>query len=322
MNRRRALLLASAALVVAPGLRAQPDRVRRVGLLLPSASAARLEVPFTKRMAVLGWIAGRNLALEVRNANDHLDRLPSLAAELARLKVDVLVSASTPATRAASNAAGPIPVVFTWVGDPVGIGVVASLARPGGNVTGLCNLASDLAAKQLELLKALRPGLARVAELYDPKYPVGPVRNQYKVSAAQAGVALIPAAASSAAELEGAFATAARERATAMVIDPLPMYGGLSTRIAQLSIEHRIAAVSQTRGYPYAGGLVSYGPDQVDQFVRAANYVDRILRGARPADLPVEQPERFEMVINLKAAKALGIAVPQTVLLQATEVLE
>ena len=321
MNRREALLAAS-ALVVAPLVQAQPERMRRIGLLLPSASSARIEVPLSKRLAALGWVTGRNLEMVVRNAEDHLDRLPALAAQLVALKPEVIVVGTIPATRAVKAATGTIPIVFTWVGDPVAAALVESLARPGGNATGLSNMVIDTAPKQFELLKALQPSLARVAELYDPNYAGGPLRARYKELAQRAGVTLIPVACSSAADLESAFTTAVREGTTAMVINPLPLYAVLASRIAQLAIRHRIVAIAQTRIYPDAGGLLSYGGDLFDQFLRTAGYVDRILRGARPADLPVEQPDRFQLVINLKAAKALGLSIPQIVLLQATEVIE
>jgi putative ABC transport system substrate-binding protein len=320
--KRRQAILAAGALAASPLIYAQAQRVRRIGILVPSAYGAGMVVAFSKRLGALGWVEGRNLTIEVRNGEAHLGRLPMLAAELVRLKVDLIVTVTTPATRAVKAAAGTIPVVFAWVGDPVASKFVASLARPGGTVTGLSIIAAEVAPKQFELLKALVPGLARVAQLHDPKYMGGPLNATYIEAAARAGIALIPVVASTAAELEPAFAAAVRERAGAMVIPPRPLHSDQNERIVQLAKQFRMPCAAQTREFPAAGGLVSYGSDLNDGFLRTATYVDKILRGAKPSDLPVEQADRFELVVNRRTATELGLTIPQVVLLQATEVIE
>lgn len=322
MNRRQALLTAG-LLPLALLARAQAQRVRRVGILLPSKVNERLLAPYRKRLGELGWFEGRSLAFELRNADSHYERLPALAKELARLNVDVIVTASTPATRAAKDATATIPVVFAWVADPVASGLIASLARPDGNLTGLSNVAFEIAPKQLELLKALVPNLQRVAELRDPKFEgTQAMSDQLKDAAARAGFSLIQVEASSPAELGTAFAAAARQRATAMVVPPLSSYAENAARIAQLAKQYRIPTAFQFRSFVAAGGLVSYGSDLNDAFLRTAAYVDKILRGAKPADLPVEQADRFETIVNRGTAKALGLTIPQSVLLRADEVIE
>jgi len=305
---------------------AQPanvSRPRRVGILLPATANEVLLAPFRKRMGELGWVEGRNLAIEVRNADNRFERLPALAADLVRLNVEVLVTASTTVTSAAKAATPSIPIVFTWVGDPVASGLVASLARPGGNLTGLSNLAFEIAPKQMELLSALIPGLNRIAELRDHKFQGNQLLSaQLRDATARAGIALVHVDASTAAELERAFAAAARERAMAMVVPPLPLYAGEARQIAQLAKKYRVPTASQFRSFVAAGGLVSYGSNLTDGFLRTATYVDRILRGARPADLPVEQADRFETVINRSTAAAFGITIPQSLLLRVDEVID
>jgi putative ABC transport system substrate-binding protein len=321
--RRRDLIFAAGALALAPRVHAQSQRVRRVGILLPSKANEGLLAPYRRRLGELGWVEGRNLAIEARNADNRYERFASLAAELVRLDVEVIVTASTPVARAAREATATIPVVFAWVADPVESGLVASLGRPGGNLTGLSNVVFDIASKQFELLKALIPRVEHVAELRDPKWQIGEALSaRLKDAASRTGVILIQVDASSPDELDKAFAAAARGRAMAMVVPPLPLYGAHAKRIAQLSKHYRIPTVSQARHYVTAGGLASYGSNLVDGFLRTATYVDKILRGAKPADLPVEQADRFELVINRKTAAELGITIPQSVLLQATEVIE
>jgi len=317
------LLSSAGALAASPLLHAQTERPRRIGILLPGKVNEGLLASYRKRLSDLGWVERRNLAIEVRNAENRYERLPGLTAGLVRLNVDVIVTVSTPVTRAAKDATATIPVVFAWVADPVASGLIASLARPGGNLTGLSNVVFEIAPKQFELLKALIPNLRRVAELRDPKFDRTQLLSaQLRDAAARAGIALIQVDASSAGELEQAFATATRERAQAMVVPPLPLYGEQSKRIAQLANQYRIPTAAQYRSFVDAGGLISYGPDLADGFVRTAVYVDKILRGAKPAELPVEQADRFELVLNRKTAAALGLTIPQSVMLQATEVIE
>jgi putative ABC transport system substrate-binding protein len=327
MSRRRRLLQAFSAAALLPGaplLRAQAARARRVGILLATARSAEILVPpFRKRMSALGWDEGRNLTIETRVTENRYDRVPVLAAELVRIKVDVIVTVSTPMARAAKDATATIPVVFAWVADPVAAGLVASLAHPGGNLTGVSNQAIEIAPKQFELLKALLPGLARVAELRDPKWEgAQALSDRFRDAAARAAVTLVTVEASSAAELEGAFSAAARQRATAMVIPPIPLFGTQGVRIAQLGKQYRIAIAAQARSFVTDGGLVSYGSDNTDGFARTAAYVDKILRGAKPADLPVEQADRFETIVNRATANSLGLTIPPSVLIRADEVIE
>ena len=319
--KRREVLLAF-ALAGVPFAHAQ-ERVRRVGVLLPAALNAGLMGPLRKRLAELGWVEGKNLAFELRNAENRYDRLPALAADLVRLEVDLIVAASTPVARAAKDASSKIPVVFTWVADPVGSGLVASLGRPGSNATGLSNRATEVAPKSLELIKTLIPDLKRVAELRDPNFAGTPAMSaQLKAAAPRLGITLIQVGASAADELEPAFAAAAREKVQAMLVPPLPLYGEQRKLIAELGKKYRIATASQFRSFVEAGGLVSYGSDLNDGFVRTATYVDRILRGAKPADLPVEQSDRFVITLNRRTAAELGLKIPQDLLLRADEVFE
>jgi putative ABC transport system substrate-binding protein len=322
--KRRALLLAAGAIAVAPRLHAQSQRVRRVGLLNSSPTSGALLAALGKRLGELGWIEGQNLVLEVRSAENRYDRLPALAKELVDLKVDVLVAVSTPAALAARQASAQIPIVFTWIADPVASGLVASLPRPGGNATGLSNVAVGLFPKQFEVLKALNPKLQRVAALGDPSFPgYAQAALQLRESAAAAaGVSLVHVVAQTVPDLDRAFAAAASERASAMVIPSLPLYGSNAGHIAQLGIKHRIMTATQARVFAAAGALFSFGSDLRDGFLRVAPYVNRILRGAKPAELPVEQADRFELILNRKTAAALGITIPQSLLLQATEVIE
>jgi len=323
MDRREAVLalVAIGAAAVSPCAHAQP--VRRIGMLQPNAAFPILEDAFRKRLAALGWVEGKNLVIESRHADNRNERMPALAAELVALKVDVIVTNATPATLAAKAATSTIPIVFTLVSDPVGAGAVASLGRPGGNVTGIANLAGEIALKQLELLKDLVPKLQRVAFMRDPSIP-GPrtMTKGLQSAAERAGLALVIIDAQTAEEIEPAFATAVRERVTAMIMAPTSMYASQATRIAELARKYRIATAFQTRRSVAAGGLVSYGADGIDGFSRTAVYVDKILRGAKPGDLPVEQADRFVTIINKSTAKALGITIPQSVLVRVDEVIE
>ena len=321
--KRRDLLLAVGAIAVASHAHGQARKVRRIGILLPSSQNMNLLTLFKKRLAELGWIEGQNLVIETRNAENRYDRLPTLAAELVHLRPDVIVAASTPVARAVKDAAGDIPIVFAWVADPVGSGIVASLGRPGGNATGLSNRAIEIGPKLLELLKSMIPGLKRVAELRDPNFAGAPALTaQLKDAAPRIGLVLTQIRASTADDLESAFAEAARDKVQAMLIPPLPLYSEQRARIAALGKKHRIATASQFRAFVDAGGLVSYGSDLNDGFLRTAPYVDKILRGAKPADLPVEQADRFMTVINRRTAADLGLKIPQELLLRADEVIE
>ena len=303
-------------------IRAQGPPVRRIGILLPNAAPA-LNGAFRKRLTSLGWIEGQNLVIHSRQADNHNERLRDLAAELVALKVEVIATSSTAGALAAKAATSTIPIVFAHAADPVASGIVTSLARPGGNVTGLASLAGDVAQKQVELLKALMPRLTRVAFLNDPSNAFGPAMSQLLRSASErAGVTLVIVDARLAQEIEPAFARASRERATAMVVPPSSVYLARGKQIVELARQHRIATAHQNRSAVVDGALVSYGTDIPDGFARTAVYVDKILRGAKPGDLPVEQADRFETVVNKSTAKALGITIPQSVLVRVDEVIQ
>lgn len=326
--RRRDLILAAGAFTAAPLLYAQAQRVRRIGVLFggPLASSARSPWfdEFRTRLAKFGWSEGANLEIVVWSAENRVDRFPALVREAVTRKVEVIVINSTPGALVAKELSMGIPVVFTQLGDPVGSGLVASLARPGGHVTGTSIQMTEIASKQIELLKALVPKLERIAELRSPA--VGKLAFDVSANlaraAVRAGVGLIHLDADKAADIEPAFAVAARARIQAMVVVPIGLYFSEIKRIVQLARQHRIATMFASRNLVAAGGLASYGPDFMDAFVRAAHYVDRILRGAQPADLPVEQADRFELVINRRTAAEIGLTIPPSVLLQATEVIE
>jgi putative ABC transport system substrate-binding protein len=326
--RRRELILAAGAWGALASARtwAQGPGMRRVGVILytPVKDLGPHVAEFRARLAKLGWSEGTNLGIEIWSAEGRVDPLPALVRQALARKVEVIVVQSTPAARAAKELAVGIPVVFTHVSDPVGSDVVASLARPGGHVTGTSLQFLEIAGKHIELLKALVPKLERVAWLHNPalgKIDVD-ASARYASAAARLGVGLMSLATDKAADVEPAFAAAARERIRAMVIGTSPISVSARERIVRLAGQHRIATVFAARTFVAAGGLASYGPDWVDSFARAASYVDRILRGAKPADLPVEQADRFELVINRKTAAELGLTIPQSLLVQATEVIE
>jgi putative tryptophan/tyrosine transport system substrate-binding protein len=319
------ILTAVLSLLVAPAAtRAQQAKVWRIGVLLVGLS--RAEDPpraFQEGLRELGYVEGKNIAIEWRDAAGSYDRLVGLAAELVRLKVDVIVTESTVATRAAKQATTATPIVMTNIADPVGSGLVTSLARPGGNITGLTVMSPELAAKRLELLKEAVSKVARVAVLWNPGTPFSKTMlNEVEGAAPSLRLRLQSIAVRGPDELEHAFSTATRGRADALFVIDDPMFGAARMRLLDLGARSRLPATYGTRVYVNAGGLMSYGPNWADLFRRAAGFVDKILKGAKPADLPVEQPVRFELVINLKTAKALGLTIPQSVLLRADEVIK
>ena len=266
---------------------------------------------------------GKNLVVERRFAEGRLDRLPEFAAELVRLRVDVIVIQGTPASLAAKSATSTIPIVFAANSDPVGAGIVNSLARPGGNITGTSLMASELSAKRLELLSAVAPRLSRIAILWDSSNPGMALRvRETEIAAKQSGVALFSTGPSNAAELEAALTEPAKRRPDALLVTVEPFTRRHLARIIEFCGSHRIPSMFEESSYVEAGGLMSYGPDLREIFRRAAVYVDKILKGVKPADLPIEQPTKFELVINLKTAKALGLDVPPTLLARADEVVE
>ena len=315
-----ALLVALCASVQAQQLR----RVPRIGFLSsrsPDAEKSRLAA-FQQGLQKLGYSAGKNILIEQRYAAGKFDRLPDLAAELVGLKVDVLVTTGTPAAHAAKNATSTIPIVIGNAGDPVGTGLVASLARPGGNVTGLSVLNTELSGKRLELLKEVVPTASRVAVLLNPANSINPLQLKEIQSAAPAlGVTLHSLEVKGTDDIDRAFTAMKKERTGALIVLGDPLLETHRTRIAELAVKSQLPAIYSLAPYVEAGGLMSYGTNFDDLYRRAATYVDKILKGAKPADLPVEQPTKFEFVINLKAAKQIGLTIPPNVLARADRVI-
>jgi putative ABC transport system substrate-binding protein len=278
---------------------------------------------FRGGMAALGYVEGDTVRYESRFAEGQLDRLPALADELVRVNPTVIVSAPLPANIAVKNATAAIPIVMASGADPVGFGLVESLARPGGNMTGLTNFAEELAPKQLDLMQALLPRLSRVAVLLNVTNPLHvPQWHETRSAAARASLVLVPFEHRVPDDLERAFEVFAAAKVEALLVPPDTTFGTHRRRIAALAAKAGLPAVSFNRAWAQAGGLIAYGPDTEHNFRRAAFFVDRILRGARPGDLPIERPTTIQLVINLKTANALGIEVPPTLLARADEVIE
>ncbi len=305
----------------------QAANIPRIGFLSPSSLSdprtPRFLEAFRQGLRELGYAEGQNIAIEYRWAEGKWDQLPGLAAELVRVKVDVIVTYTTPATQAAKQATGTIPIVVAAVIDPVVAGLVVSLAHPGGNITGLSQMVPELVGKQLEVLKEVAPKISRVALLSNPANPAHALAlRDVKVAARSLGVQLQLLEARGPSEIESAFAAMTTERAGAVIVLVDSMLIDHRTRIADLAARRRLPTVSATIETAEAGGLMAYGPSVRDMFRRAAAYVDKLLKGAKPADLPIQQPTRFELVINLKTAKALGLTIPQSILLRADQVIE
>ena len=303
---------------------AQPrSTVPRIGMLaLGREESDPLGDAFRQGLRDLGYVEGKNLVLEYRSAAGQNERLPALAAELVRLPVDVLVTAGQGAL-AAKHATATIPIVFTVFADPVGEGLVASLARPGGNVTGLSIMAQDLAAKRLELLTEVVPGLRRIAILWNPRRSAHAIQIQeIQAASARGGIHVDVLEARSPQEFDRAFRTMGEQGVGAAIILDEALFYDERTRLATLAAQRQMPAMYGHRGYVDAGGLLSYGPNFTELNRRAATFVDKILKGAKPGDLPVEQPTKFELVLNLKTAKALGITFPPTLLVLADEVIQ
>jgi putative ABC transport system substrate-binding protein len=327
---RRDAVLALLALGAAPLVAEaqQAAKVARIGYLSPSlASNPHLRDAFLQGLRDLGYVEGRNIVIEYRDAEGKIERAPALAAELAALKVDVIfVGGGTRVTLGAMQATKTIPIVFTGVGDPVESGLVTSLARPGGNVTGLSALSPELVGKRLELLKQAVPGVDRVAVLWRPG-ALGERTDKdmlagADVAARALGVRLQFVEAQDADEFARAFSEMSSARAGALTVLPSNRFLREHRPIVELAAKNRLPVVYTSREFVDAGGLMSYGANEPDLFRRAATYVDKILKGAKPGDLPVEQPTKFELVINLKTAKALGLTIPQSVLAHADEVIQ
>jgi putative ABC transport system substrate-binding protein len=330
MNNRRKLLIALGAGALAAPLGSfaqQQGKVWRVGILSARRSPVSLDSDyygaFPRRMSELGYVEGRNLIIEWRFADGEYERLPGMAAELVKLKADVILALGPPGAVAAQKATSTIPIVFVVSTDPVAAGLVMSLARPGGNITGLSNLAGDLSSKHLEMLLTLVPKLSRVAILLNPANSAhAAVLKNLQSAAQKAGIKALPVTAQTPQEIETAFSTMVRENAGAVMVALDPLFIQQVTQIAVHATKHHLPSIFANREYAEAGGLMSYGQNQVDIYRRAAGYVDRIFKGGKPGDLPVEQPTKLELLINRKAAKALGLTVPQSLLVRADEVIQ
>jgi putative ABC transport system substrate-binding protein len=302
----------------------QQKKVPRIGLLASGQGLGSAGDAFRQRLRELGWVESQNITIESQFAGGkNLDRLPQLAAELVRLKVAVIVADGDPAIYAAKQATSAIPIVVVAVGDPVREGLVASLARPGGNITGLTSISTELSGKRLELLKEAVPKVSRVAVLWNPANASNVIEfKETEVAARALGLKLQSLEVRGPDDFQGAFAGAARNRANALIVVRDPLVDTHHFRILDFAIDKRLPSIHGEEQFVEAGGLMSYGPSRVELFHRAATYVDKILKGAKPADLPVEQPTKFNLVINLKTAKQIGLTVPPNVLVRADRVIK
>ncbi len=303
----------------------QPKKVARIGFLGASSAsvlAARIEA-FRQGLRDLGYVEGKNIVIEWRSAEGKLDRLPALAAELVRLKVDVIVTTGPAPTRPAKEATSTIPIVMAFDNDPVGNGFVASLARPGGNITGLSTLAPEISGKQLEVLKEIVPRLSRVAVLGSSTTP-GNAQSlkETELAAGAFGVKVQYLDVRDPKDIDTAFRATGKGRADAILVLTSPVFNPYRTEIADLAAKNRLPAIYSTPEFVEDGGLMTYGVSLTDLYRRAATYVDKLLKGAKPADLPVEQPKKFEFIINLKAAKQIGLTIPPNVLVRADKVIK
>ena len=303
----------------------QPTRVQRIGVLTTGSLSAgeHLFKVFQERLREFGYIEGRNVAFEARGADGKNERLPGLATELLRLDVDVIVTIGTPAAVAAKQATSTIPIVTAVVADPVGAGLIASVARPGGNVTRIADLDEELTGKRLELLKEIVPGLSRVAVMWKTGNPAHETALRVADAAARSsGLQLKHRKVRAASEFQAAFALMTKEHIGALVLLADSMFGTYRTQLVNLLAKNRMPAIFWRREFVEAGGLMSYGTIYPELYRRAADYVAKILKGSKPADLPVEQPTKFELVINMKTAKALGLTIPPSLLGRADQVIE
>ena len=297
----------------------QPGKIPHIGFL--SLSGANQEA-FRQGLRDLGYIEGKNIAIESRMAANRADRLSVLAGELVDLKVDVIVAAGSQAVHAAQRITNNIPIVMTSSSDPIGTGFVASLAHPGGNITGLSLVGPDLSTKRLEMLKEVVLGVSRVAVFWNPDDPAAKISLRETQDAAKAqAMHLQIVEIREASDFESAFRAANKGRARALILLPAPIVATQAKQIAELALKNNLPAISPVSEFPNAGGLMSYGANLADLYGHAATYVDKILKGAKPADLPVEQPTKFELVINLKTAKQIGLVIPPNVLARADRVI-
>ena len=326
MNRRDTVL-ALLAFGVAPlaSVAWAAGKVFRIGFLGNSTAAleANLVGPFAEALRNLGYVDGRNAQVEYRWAEGKYERFPALIGELIALKVDVIVTAGTPATLAVKKATTSVPIVMVAVGDPVGTGIVSSLSQPGGNITGLTSISAELEGKRLELLREVVPDVSHVAVLWNADSPLQFVGERRTHAAAEAlHIKMLSLGVRNEEGLEKAFAAIARERPGALLVLADRLFLHHRARIMAFAAKHRLPGVHAYRELVAAGGLMSYGPNYADMHRRAAYFVDRILKGAKTADLPVERPSTFELVVNLKAARAIELTIPQSVLVRATEVIQ
>ena len=320
------MLLAGGAVAGSPlaAWAQQAGKLYRIGFLWdgPAVFPDAIEA-FRAGLRDLGYVEGRNIAIEYRWAEGKPERMREFAEELVRLKVDVIMAPSSNYTAVAKQATSTIPIIFMSHAEPVGTGHVASLARPGGNITGLSLMMTETSVKGLELLKQAVPGLARVAVIFDPATPShGPGLKAVEAAGPLLGLQVQPVAVRSATEFDSAFSAIVRERADAVLVLSTPFFIAGAQRLAELALTHKLPSLFGPRHHVAAGGLMSYSPDRADSWRRGAIYVDKILKGANPADLPVQQPTRFELVINLKTADALGLTIPRSILALADEVIE
>jgi putative ABC transport system substrate-binding protein len=326
---RRTFLAGTGAVLLATSLAAegqQAGKVYRIGVLsdeLPVSNIMHFREPFQKALRNLGYVEGQNIVIEDRSSEGRQDRLSGLAADLVRLKVEVIVTIGGPASLAAMNATKTIPIVFARVADPVASGLVSSLGRPGGNTTGVTVVTTQLAAKRLELLKEAFPRLVRVGILWDPTFlPAAPDLREIENAARSLKVQVQPVSMQGPEALERALSTMRTARVGALLLVPNPLLYKEPQRVTDLLVGTRLPVMFWRAEWVEAGGLMSYGPNYADMYRRAAIYVDKIIKGAKPGDLPVEQPTKFEFVINLKTAKTLGLTIPPLLLARADEVIQ
>jgi ABC-type uncharacterized transport system substrate-binding protein len=328
IDRREFLGTLALGLLTAPlaAVAQQAGKVTRIGILdyaAPDPARVGWWEAFRERLRELGYVEGQHVIFEPRWGNGDVDRLSSLTAEMVNAEVDIIVTAGSEAVLAAKRATSSIPIVMATGVDPVALGIVASLARPGGNVTGVTSIQTELAAKRLELFRQLLPGVSRIAILWDTDNRASELLVRHtEVGAKSLRIALQSVRIQSPKDAEAAFSAMKRDRAAGVILAATPRFMGDRRRIADLAVRHRLPMMVGAKEYAEAGGLVSYATDYPDLFRQAAIYVDKILHGAKPGDLPVEQPTKFELVINLKTAKALGLTIPPSLLLRADEVIE
>jgi len=328
LERRTFIAMIAGALLAAPlaAEAQQSGKVYRIGFILTATpnETEHLTKALSEGLRELGYVEGRNVVFERRFAEGRQERLPALATELVQLKVDVLVTGSNPVVAAAKQVTATVPVVMAVSRDPVGAGFIASLARPGGNITGLANdPGPEIIGKYLELLKEAAPRVSRVAYLWNPVPPgAGTYKNAVESAARTLGVTFQSVEVRGREEFDAAFAAMVRERANGVVVAVDPVFVGPRSQVVLLAARNRLPAVYGLREFAEVGGLMSYGPNIADQFRRAATYVDKILKGAKPGDLAVEQATKFELVINVKTAKALGLTIPDSLLRRADEVIQ